>query len=78
LEIPDVLGLEESEACSRLQQSGWKVNREVTRSVRPLLNTGCWRVIRCRVLNDKEVELVSAPVAVESCPDWVPPGGIFS
>lgn len=72
MEIPDVLGLEVREACSRLEQMGWKVNRESTRSVKPILITGCWRVIRCRVLNDKEVELVSTPVSKESCPDWVP------
>ncbi|NPV92017.1 MAG: hypothetical protein HPY50_14720 [Firmicutes bacterium] len=72
MEISDVLGLEESEACSCLAQAGWKVKLETTQSVKPILAAGCRRVIRCRVLNDKEMELVVAPVPRESCPDWVP------
>lgn len=77
MELPDVLGWEETEALARLGGAGRKVVRLTTEPSRAFSSSACWRVVRLRPLEDNKVEMVVAPAVEESCPDWVPSGGDF-
>lgn len=58
--IPDVLGLELEKAKCALACAGWEVSLAITRPPRETNDSGPFRVVRQRRINNSLVELVVA------------------